>query len=257
MRKIIFLIIFGLLFTNLAYAEEITVTNVKINCINLNSNLKQGMKGNENVVILQNFLKEKGYLSTNATGFFGPLTLKAVKAFQKTNNISATGFVGPVTRALINKVTCINLEPSTIITPIPENTTTTPPPSAIIPTEPAVVTTPVVVEDVILTAPNNSSLRVRTDSSLSITSNSISVRGTVTAGARSGTEAWFELTTNPNVYKTSETTITPRVIQKTNDKFEYTFVNLQSSTNYYYRACAENTSLGQKSCGSTTNVKTN
>lgn len=256
MRKIIFLIIAGLLFTNLTYAQEVVVTSVNINCINLNSNLKQGIRGSSDVIVLQNFLKEKGYLSVNATGFFGPLTLSAVKAFQKSSNISATGFVGPLTRASINKITCTFVELPRIEninnTPI----TTIPIPDVVTPTEPEVVIVPV-AEDVILTAPNNSSLRVRTDSSLNITTDSVSVKGTVTAGARSGTEVWFELTTNANVYKTSETIISPKVVQKTNEKFEYIFLNLNSNTNYYYRACAGNTSLGQRSCGGTTTVKTN
>jgi hypothetical protein len=127
----------------------------------------------------------------------------------------------------------------------------------VIPEQPQ--TLPVVqpIEDVVLTAPNNSSLRVRTDSVLNVTSNSISVKGTVTAGARSGTEVWFELTTNPDVYKTSETKISNKVSQKINEKFEATFNNLISETNYYFRACAGNVSLGQRSCGGTITVKTN
>lgn len=37
------------------------------------------------------------------TGYFGPKTLAAVMAYQKTNGITATGFVGPLTRASLNK----------------------------------------------------------------------------------------------------------------------------------------------------------
>lgn len=256
MKKIIFLIIVALLFNNIAYGEEPTLTSIKPSCVNLNSNLKQGMKNNE-ISLLQNFLKDKGYLNTSATGFFGAQTLKAVKNFQKDNNINTTGSIGPITRALINKLNCKKEDSTNNNIPNPTTPQVIVSVAPVIPEQPQ--TLPVVqpIEDVVLTAPNNSSLRVRTDSVLNVTSNSISVKGTVTAGARSGTEVWFELTTNPDVYKTSETKISNKVSQKINEKFEATFNNLISETNYYFRACAGNVSLGQRSCGGTITVKTN
>ncbi len=254
MKKFIFLIVASLLFTNLTYGQEIVTTSIKIDCVNLNTNLKKGMKSNSDIVVLQDFLKSKNYLNANSTGFFGVQTLKAVKDFQKDNNINPTGFVGPITRSFINKLTCVIPAVNTSTTPIIENTN---PIAPVVSTPTEITPTPPIIEDVILTAPNNSSLRVRTDSVLSITNNSISVRGTVTAGARSGTEAWFELTTNSDLYKTSETKISNKISQKSNEKFESSFSNLLSQTNYYFRACAGNTSLGQRSCGSTIFVKTN
>lgn len=62
----------------------------------------------EQVVWLQTALIEKGYMTGEATGFFGVLTLKAVKDFQKANNITPTGYVGPLTRAALLTVS-INL----------------------------------------------------------------------------------------------------------------------------------------------------
>lgn len=56
----------------------------------------------EEVRILQVMLLEKGYMQGMATGYFGTLTLRAVKDFQKTNSITPTGFVGPLTRTLLN-----------------------------------------------------------------------------------------------------------------------------------------------------------
>lgn len=68
------------------------------------NNLSYRSRG-EQVTLLQNALIERGYLSGSATGFFGVLTLKAVKDFQRANNITPTGFVGPLTRAaLIKKI---------------------------------------------------------------------------------------------------------------------------------------------------------
>lgn len=262
MRNFIFLIIFSLLFVNLTYAQEVTTTNLKTNCINLTVSLKQGNK-NSNVIILQNFLIEKGYLNATATGFFGAQTLKAVKNFQKDNNINATGFIGPVTRAFINKLTCINnINSINETTSQNQNTNQN---TTLINTETntnqnvttvEVPTTPVI--DEVLISNNSGSLRVRTEGVISIYSNSIVVRGMITQGAKNGIVRWFELTKNANEYKKSETKITASVDEKVNNrKFEDTFIGLESQTTYYFRACAGNVSLGQRSCGSTTSVKTN
>ena len=60
-------------------------------------NIRYGERGDD-VVTLQKILIEKGYLRTSATGYFGVLTLKAVKDFQRAHGIISTGFVGPLTR---------------------------------------------------------------------------------------------------------------------------------------------------------------
>ncbi|MDE1941208.1 MAG: peptidoglycan-binding protein, partial [Patescibacteria group bacterium] len=67
----------------------------------INSNLNYGSTG-EQVIELQQFLIKENYLKASATGDFYSLTLRAVKAFQKANDISATGYVGPLTRAAVN-----------------------------------------------------------------------------------------------------------------------------------------------------------
>ena len=64
-------------------------------------NLKYG-QSNPQVSELQEYLIDKNLLSSSATGFFGALTLKAVKAYQSSVGIPATGFVGPMTREKIN-----------------------------------------------------------------------------------------------------------------------------------------------------------
>lgn len=53
------------------------------------------------VSALQNFLHANNYLSVNATGYFGPLTRAAVKAYQQEHGLSADGIVGVNTRAHI------------------------------------------------------------------------------------------------------------------------------------------------------------
>jgi hypothetical protein len=49
-------------------------------------------------------LKQKGFLSANATGYYGVLTREAVRKYQKSLNlVNATGSVGPKTIEMIKK----------------------------------------------------------------------------------------------------------------------------------------------------------
>ncbi|MBW4493458.1 MAG: peptidoglycan-binding protein [Oscillatoria princeps RMCB-10] len=59
--------------------------------------LTPGMSG-QDVVLLQELLKVNGYFCCKATGYYGPVTKKAVKNFQYSHGITATGNVGPVTK---------------------------------------------------------------------------------------------------------------------------------------------------------------
>jgi peptidoglycan hydrolase-like protein with peptidoglycan-binding domain len=68
----------------------------------LDSNLKYGQKS-DSVMELQEFLNDKGLLTSSPTGFFGILTLKAVKSYQTSKGLPSTGFVGQMTRGEINK----------------------------------------------------------------------------------------------------------------------------------------------------------
>lgn len=71
------------------------------------NNLQIGMQGNE-VMELQKRLRTEGFFTfpTN-TGYFGPITLASVKAYQQARlgflgNSYVTGFVGPFTRSALN-----------------------------------------------------------------------------------------------------------------------------------------------------------
>ena len=75
--------------------------------------LRLGMKANANVACLQTMLNV-----TPAVGNFGPLTLKAVKAFQTTNSLKADGVVGAMTKAALTATTAV-------VTPTTTTTTTT------------------------------------------------------------------------------------------------------------------------------------
>lgn len=75
-------------------------------CIRLARNLREGASGDD-VRSLQEMLredKESGFTS-NATGFFGPLTARAMAKFQMRMNIasSSDGSVGPLTRGFFER----------------------------------------------------------------------------------------------------------------------------------------------------------
>jgi hypothetical protein len=81
---------------------EFTTEKPGTGLIYFSRNLRIGSRGND-VTWLQTELKNRGYLSTNITGYFGRATFKAVKLFQKdTMHINPTGFVGPRTRDFFN-----------------------------------------------------------------------------------------------------------------------------------------------------------
>ena len=78
----------------------------------INRNLYRGAEGND-VRALQQFLVSQGLTTPdNVTGYYGPITESAIKAFQRANNIisygdpisTGYGFVGPSTRARINQI---------------------------------------------------------------------------------------------------------------------------------------------------------
>jgi hypothetical protein len=62
------------------------------------SDLSQGMESEE-VRALQEYLRGLGFFTfPTSTGYFGPVTMQAVQAFQRHHNLPETGFVGPLTR---------------------------------------------------------------------------------------------------------------------------------------------------------------
>ncbi len=66
--------------------------------------LSSGQQGEE-VVYLQKRLMSEGFfpVTQTPTGYFGGITLKAVKDYQAYHGINSTGYVGPQTRASLNK----------------------------------------------------------------------------------------------------------------------------------------------------------
>jgi peptidoglycan hydrolase-like protein with peptidoglycan-binding domain len=74
---------------------------VSASSVNFSQSLGYGASGQE-VVPLQQFLLNNGYLKVAPTGNFLSLTQTAVQAFQKDSGISQTGYFGPLTIAAAN-----------------------------------------------------------------------------------------------------------------------------------------------------------
>ncbi len=78
-----------------------TIGNV---CPQITRDLRQGAQGTD-VSQLQNMLASEGFMSASSTtGFFGPVTVRALGTFQKQFGITAssTGVLGSLTRAFID-----------------------------------------------------------------------------------------------------------------------------------------------------------
>lgn len=84
----VFTLIMTALFVGMHNYTEKTVTTIS----------QVGSRGKE-VVEIQKLLKQYGLFDSEVTGYYGPITEKAVKRFQKANGISQTGIAGPQTLA--------------------------------------------------------------------------------------------------------------------------------------------------------------
>ena len=91
-------------------ATPSTPTSISISSLTLTRTLYRGIRGTD-VTSLQTFLIQKGHLApTNATGFYGPITMQAVQKYQCAQSIvcsgneATTGYgvVGAKTRAKLN-----------------------------------------------------------------------------------------------------------------------------------------------------------
>ncbi len=106
-----FLFIFAALFSvtvGTVSAQGVSVAPISAACFSPVMNIRYGANDASTqgaVTSLQRFLGEQGYFNSAyiGSGPFGPLTLKAVVAFQSANGLPSTGYVGPLTRAVITK----------------------------------------------------------------------------------------------------------------------------------------------------------
>ena len=101
---------------NFAFAQNLTDGDTSNDiCINLQTSILR-FRSNEastngEVSLLQDFLIDKGYLSGSPTGFYGRLTVNAVKSYQREIGVSPTGNVGALTKSFIMRETCDDSQP--------------------------------------------------------------------------------------------------------------------------------------------------
>lgn len=92
-----------------ANANASNWARAELTCTDLERTLYYGQRdrGTEGEVSeLQAFLRAEGHLKSQATGFFGFSTLRAVRAFQADHDIRASGIVDAATRAEIEEISC-------------------------------------------------------------------------------------------------------------------------------------------------------
>ncbi|MEK7113878.1 MAG: peptidoglycan-binding domain-containing protein [Patescibacteria group bacterium] len=89
--------------------SNIVVSGYDESCIDLTQDITykdRDKNANGPVYFLQKFLKSKKYLSGKNDGVFGPMTLRAVKSFQKSNNLEISGLADLKTRLRIRRLSC-------------------------------------------------------------------------------------------------------------------------------------------------------
>lgn len=74
-------------------------------CTSLTKALSKGSENSE-VLKLQQFLFDGGYLTAKPNGYFGDRTVMAVKKFQKEKGLAQVGTVGPLTRTKLKNMSC-------------------------------------------------------------------------------------------------------------------------------------------------------
>lgn len=109
---LIVMVFLGSVVTASAQAISTQYVSTAIPCTNISVGLRYGSRDaftNQQVSLLQFFLNNQGYLSVSPTGYFGPMTKRAVMAFQANNGLAADGIVGVQTRAHIYAKGCTGI----------------------------------------------------------------------------------------------------------------------------------------------------
>ncbi len=107
------------------HTDDFDTDTIQNECVDLKVNMRRGSsdaRTNGEVSVLQNFLKDEGYLS-GSTGYFGTKTRTAVRRFQSEEGIGSTGTpgygnVGGRTRAAIKAMTCGGATTTATSTPV-------------------------------------------------------------------------------------------------------------------------------------------
>lgn len=121
-HKVLILLVAILLFTISAYGSTQVAGAIKCSCEESERVLKltSPYMSGDDVEDLQLILRELGFFREDVTGVFGPVTLAAVKEFQKWANIDPIGEVGPKTQeALTTSIAEHSLSSAPVVAPPP------------------------------------------------------------------------------------------------------------------------------------------
>ena len=78
------------------------ITEAEASDNRLTRTLRRGMRG-QDVAVVQSLLKDEGiYKHPEITSFFGDVTHRAVREFQRRNRLAVDGIIGPRTRSVMN-----------------------------------------------------------------------------------------------------------------------------------------------------------
>lgn len=192
-----------------------TITKTSaLSCINLTKTLSKGSENSE-VMVLQQFLFDNGYLTVKPNGYFGENTKKAVIAFQRKQKISSSGAVGKLTTEKIKEISCQTVSNST------EKKSSK---SVTNKNEEKVVE----VKDIPIVTVTNEipTIYVKTLFPKDITATGATLNG---SGGIDGEKHWFEWG------KTMEmSNVTPQNVSSTT--YSYKITGLTPNTTYYFRA---------------------
>jgi peptidoglycan hydrolase-like protein with peptidoglycan-binding domain len=117
------------------FISTISSSLAATSCLDFSTNLSRGSESNT-VLAIQNFLQVKGFLKVAPNGYFGPSTLTAVKAYQKSKGLPQVGNTGPGTRAAIKKDSCTAEGVSQPVVSIPATPISKSPVQVVSPTAP-------------------------------------------------------------------------------------------------------------------------
>lgn len=203
----------------------ITVSSVSAStCTILTRPLSKGSENNE-VLALQQFLADGGYLTVKPNGYFGENTRKAVILFQKGQKITMIGTVGPLTRAKIQVMSCA-VAPSSLNEKKSSSTVASNEGKVVAIAKDVPVVTSVQDVPPATTAQEIPTIYVKTFLASDITPNSAIIKG---VGGIDGEKHWFEWGTTMEMKN-----VTPQVAASTS--YSYKMTGLLPNTSYFFRA---------------------
>lgn len=215
----------GILWSVVSFVA-ITSSVSALTCTVVTQPLAKGFENSE-VLALQQFLADSGYLLVKPNGYFGDNTKRALIAFQRKQKLSRTGATGPLTRGKIRDISC-SAASSTLEKKISRESVTA--------TSGEKIAVTVKETSETITLAEMPTIYVKTLIPVDVTSDSATLFG---RGGIDGEKHWFEWGKTEDM-----TNATPQTVASTT--FSYKLTGLSPSTTYYFRALTSVASSTQR-----------